>query len=268
MHDPHTQAFVIPYGWRTETFKNGTRWRYWIPFITIWHVDPEHGGSDDSCGWFRPPFTAWQREMVKNLAQDEAREPWFMQIDAKSNDDPVLCEYLVRGAFYLISRCLRNRGHWWLAAYPSECDRWAAEMTHNPNDNFRSTLCFRSGYHSNWYDPDIPNTPEQDKHWREEQARSFFGAILGKILRERRWWFQHPRWHFWHWKLQIHPLQTFKRWAFSRCCKCGKGFAWGYSPTTYSWNGIGPRWFKSEPDVFHADCDHPFDHHPKSVIMG
>ena len=49
MHDPLTQAFVIPYGWRNETFANGTKWRYWKPLITIWHKDPERGGSDDSC---------------------------------------------------------------------------------------------------------------------------------------------------------------------------------------------------------------------------
>lgn len=67
----------------------------------------------------------------------------------------------------------------------------------------------------------------------------------------------HPRWHIWHWSFQIHPLQTFKRWAFSRCSKCKKGFAWGYSPSSNSWVGTGPLWFRSERDVFHNDCTRP-----------
>lgn len=257
MHDPLTQAFVIPYGWRNETFANGTKWRYWKPLITIWHKDPERGGSDDSSGWSRPPQKPWMREMVKWLAHDEARSPWFFQVDAKSNDDPVLCESLLRGAFHLIGMCLRNRGHWWLAPSVKECQRWAAEWAHNPSDNFRSTLCFKSGHHSNWYREGDPNTPEEDLFWREEQAKSFFGAIMGQILRARRFWFQKPKWHVHHWQLQFHLADTFKRWAFSRCCKCGGRFAWGYSPTTYSWHGTGPRWFRSEPDVFHGDCDRP-----------
>lgn len=293
MHDPDTQAFVIPYGWRTERFKNGTKWRYWKPFITIWHHDPERHGNDDSCGWSRPNLNATTKEIVKNLAGDEAREPFFLALDAKSNDDPILCERMIFGAFMLLSLCMKNRGVLHRAVSVKEATRWAAELTYNAVDNFRSTLCFKSGYHSNWYKDGIPNTAEQDKFWREEQAKSFFGAIARYILRERRVWFQHPKWHVIHWKrrlnyakpinggdlvpgapmfeykywglplpvagwhLQIHPLQTFKRWAFSRCCKCGKGFAWGYSPTTYSWNGTGPRWFRSEPDVFHGDCDRP-----------
>jgi len=254
MHDPSTQAFVIPYGWRTETFKNGKKWRYWKPFITIWHEDPETDGSDDSCGYSRPKLTAEQRDICKNLARDEASEPWFMALDAKSNPDALQCEALLRGAFMLVSRCLENR-------YANkrglrkpvtieEATKWASIMTHNSIDNFRTSLCFKSGWHSNGDGSD-------DKRHREQNATGFFMAIMAYVLRERRPWYRHPKWHVWHWKLQVHVVQTFKRWAFSRCCKCGKRFAWGYSPTTNSWSGVGPRWFKGEPDVFHGDCDRP-----------
>lgn len=257
MHDPNTVAFVIPYGWKNEKFKNGSKWRYWKPLFTIWHRDPERRGNDDSCGWFTPPFNETQREICKILAQDEARDPWFMKTDQERNDDPVLCETLVRGAFHLVSRCLRNRGYCRLAATDSECARWSIGLVHNSSDNFRSSLCFRSGYHSNWYKDGVPNTEEQDRYFREQQAMSFFAAIMGKMLRERRPWFRHPRWHVWHWRVQFHLAQTFKRWAFSRCCKCGKRFSWGYCPGTNSWNSSGPRWFRSEVDVFHGDCRRP-----------
>lgn len=256
MHDPTTQAFVIRFPWFHTSKMGKTTYRYWEPFITIWHHDPEKGGSDDSCGWFTPPFKEWEKELVKFLAQDEARDPWFMAMKAKSNDDPVLCESLLRGAFMMVAMCLRNRGHWWLAATDKECQRWATEMTYNSIDNFCTSLCFLSGYHSNWYKEGIPNSEKDDLFWREQQASSFFGAILGRMKRERRFWFQKPRWHVWHWRFQVHPMQQFKRWAFSRCSKCGGRFNWGSSVGTNSWNGSGPSW-AGEKDVFHMDCSRP-----------
>jgi hypothetical protein len=57
----------------------------------------------------------------------------------------------------------------------------------------------------------------------------------------RPWW-RHPRFHLHHWKIQIHALQDFKRWAFSRCAGCGRRFSWGYAPVTGQWNSEGPRW--------------------------
>ena len=119
--------------------------------------------------------------------------------------------------------------------------------------NFRSTLCFKSGYHSNWYRDLEPNSAAEDQFWREQQALSFFSAILGYILRERRWWFHHPRYHFWHWRFQLHPLEAFKRWAFTRCNRCGGRFKYGETGVSSSWNSKGPRWFKSE-DLAHMDC--------------
>lgn len=254
MHDPHTQAFVIPYRYRWSTLGK-TPWRYWVPLFTIWHRDPERGGSDDSCGWFTPPFTEAQRDFIKQLAGDEARDPWFQSLSAERNPNPVECEVLVRGAFLLVSMCLVNR----CGARPvtlEEATRWAAEMTHNSIDNFRNSLSFKSGYHSNWYKEGVQNSPKQDEWWREEQARGFFGAVLGKILRERRPWYRHPRWHLHHWEIQNHLLQSFKRWAFTRCDKCGGRFAWGASGVSGSWNGTGPRWFKSE-QLSHMDCSSP-----------
>lgn len=56
------------------------------------------------------------------------------------------------------------------------------------------------------------------------------------------------------WKIQIQPLLAFKRWAFSRCCRCHKGFKWGESPVSHSWNGTGPLWFRSEQHIYHDAC--------------
>lgn len=264
MHDPLTVAFDIKYPWRKyrrsslpssgSPFMQEFNRTYRETFITIWHKDPERNGSDDSCGWFTPPFPEDVREICKSLAWDEAREPWFFALEAKTNQDPILCERLLFGAFIVVSRCLVNRGVIRRPVYVAEATRWAAEATHNGVDNFRNSLCFLSGYHSNWYNPPTPNSVADDKFWREEQAKSFFSGIAGWILRERRWWFQHPRWHVWHWQIKIEPLMSFKRWAFSRCAGCHKRFTWGYAPTSTSWNSDGPQWFKSEANVYHSDC--------------
>lgn len=45
----------------------------------------------------------------------------------------------------------------------------------------------------------------------------------------RRLW----RFHVHHWKLQIHPWQNFKRWAFERCAECGGRYSWGYAPVRH-----------------------------------
>ncbi len=294
MHDPCTQAFVIPWRYRWSTLGK-TPWRYWEPLITIWHVDPERGGSDDSCGWSRPPLSATTREIVKSLAGDEAGEPMLFALDARTNSDPIQCERFIFGSIMLMSRCLVNRGVIRRPVKVADAQRWAAEMTYNRVDSFLGTFCFKSGYHSNTYSRNeelgITNSKEEDHHWREDQARSFYSAIAGWIMRERRWWFQHPKWHVIHWKrrldrnkpigsiedrdaprfaykywgiplpivgwqIQIHPLQQFKRWAFSRCSRCGGRFHWGSSVGTNSWNSGGPSWH-GEKDVYHMDCDRP-----------
>lgn len=297
MHDPCTQICVIPLPWFHTSTMGKTKYRYWHPLITVWHVDPERGGGDDSCGWFRPRLTKEQQSIVKSLAGDEVRDPWFMSLSAKTNPNPIECENYIRGAFLLVSRCLENRyankGGLRKPVTLEEATKWAVILTHNSVDNFRTSLCFLSGWHGNWYKDGVPNTVEQDLWFREESAKGFFGAIMGYILRERRPWYKHPRWHVMHWKrkrdfskenpgwdagemrdwrekhpykywglpvpvvgwqIQIHPIQAFKRWAFSRCSICGKGFKYGESPCSGQWNGTGPRWFRSE-NVYHMNCD-------------
>ena len=97
--------------------------------------------------------------------------------------------------------------------------------------------------------PHYPDSPEH-KAWQPLRE----AITLHTSRRYRRWWHITPRWHVWHWRVQIRPVQTFKRWAFSRCATCGLRFSWGYAPVSPSWNGEGPRWFRGEPDVYHDEC--------------
>lgn len=78
-------------------------------------------------------------------------------------------------------------------------------------------------------------------------------CVFASYKREFKWrW--HPRWHFWHWRIQIHPTQQLKRWLFTRCSGCGLRFKWGASVISTSWYGTGPRWFRSERNVYHDKC--------------
>lgn len=247
MHDPCTVAFDI----RWPKFLSHSE--YGDQLLTIWHRDPEADGSDDSCGWFTPPFSQEVKDLCKSLAAAESREPWFAALDAKNNADPILCERLIFGAFMLMSKCLMNRGVIRRPVSVTQAQRWAAEATHNSVDNFRFSLCFKSGYHSNWYKDGVPNTTEQDLHWREDHARAFFSAIAGWILRDRRPWYKHPRWHVWHWRFQFHPWQKLKRRWWDKCSVCGKR---GFQPGTSamgSWDG---------DEIWHEACD---KNHPARV---
>lgn len=172
MHDPQTVAFEIRSPIRRKPdrfFPKGYR----PPLVTIWHVDPERDGSDDSCGWF------------------------------------------IRGRH--------------LAEKDRELARYLIE---NDHDNLRG-----------WF-------PDCDQQEAINRIRGVFAALRRS---ERPWW-KHPRWHFWHWKFQVHPWQTFRRWALSRCSGCGKRFPWGYSPVGFQWNSKPPRWFRGETDVYHQEC--------------
>lgn len=63
------------------------------------------------------------------------------------------------------------------------------------------------------------------------------------------------RWHVWHWRLQIHPWQHFRRWAFTRCTWCGGRSRKG-DPVNNSHQWDGPRgpWWRGERGLYHLDC--------------
>jgi len=241
MHDPMTQAFQICLWYRIGKLGNKP-WRYWVPIVTVWHVDPEKDGSDDSCGWSYPRCTKEQSDRLKTLAQDEAHDPWFQKEKGKRHHSPTEMETLARQAILLTARVLR------VNVTLEQATLWAVEMLNCSYDNIRGDFSFLAGWHS--------NNPNDTEDSRQYHAEGLFFTCARIILRNKRRWYQHPKYHFWHWKLQMHPLQAFKRWAFSRCQKCGGRFAWGYCPVSTSWDG-GPKWFRSERYIEHSDCGNP-----------
>lgn len=63
------------------------------------------------------------------------------------------------------------------------------------------------------------------------------------------------QWHVHHWKIQVQPLQQFRRWALTRCEWCGgrsrKGDLVNHSK---QWHREKTPWWKGERGLFHEDC--------------
>lgn len=280
MHDPMTMAFslVNPFRW---TYKPHPKYRsgehkpwcemthqeregcdplwplgYREPIGYIWHVDPERDGTDDSCGWFRPKLTAKQKARLFNLAWSEARDPHFFRIKDKRRHIGEAGSFAdieteARTMILLVARTIGVR------VSVDEATRWACEWFLESHDALGQSLCFQHGYHDNvrqYEHEESEQFAERKRESRQRYVARRYENIAELILRERRPWWRHPRWHVWHWRIQINAVLCFKRWAFSRCSACGGRFAWGESPVTNNWNSLGPRWFRSEPDVAHARC--------------
>ena len=238
MFDPQTVAFSIRAPW-FRRWPDGTR--YHPEMITIWHVDPCKDGSDDSCGFSYPKLTKKQRARLRDFAFDEGSNPYFLRAETRHwEGSPTDGETLYRALVLLAARALRIR------MSLEEATVFAIERVHNGGfEGAASAFCWVPGYHCNGSD-----SPDK----RREQLAGAMAGIARELLRRRRPWWRRPRWHVHHWRLQVIPLQSFKRWAFSRCAGCGKGFGWGYCPTSTSWDGTGPQWFRSERHVYHSEC--------------
>lgn len=248
-----TVAFDLKRPWPQRATRTG-HGRYWPTLVTIWHVDPERDGSDDSCGWF--PRARHGDPAVLVAIQDEFAFHWDADWGGwfTSAGLPRLSPLgITLGMFFQAARIVcRGRGdeHGWRRGrrFMRRHLFDILSFAENTTDSLHPFVTRRF---------DMPLTSTGPDPQREARIEEAAAIVYGCILRWRRPWYRHPRWHLHHWKIQIHPLQHFKRWAFSRCAGCGKRFTWGYAPTSYGWGGQGPRWFRGEPGVYHHDCRHP-----------
>lgn len=250
MHDPQTVAFEIRRPWPQRT-KDGMSRKlygrfYWPHFITIWHVDPERDGTDDSCGWFACARHGDRAVLAEIVREFKFHATWAGGWFDKHDGMPVRSNHAIAlDMFYVAARIVfrgRFDRHGWRGA--SRFMRRhlfdILQLAESPSDGLKES--FEQHYGPSPLD---------------ERLENFAGIVYGWILRAERPWYRHPKWHIWHWQLQIYPLQHFKRWAFSRCARCGRGFTWGYAPCSHSWDGDGPQWFRSERGVYHSDCANP-----------
>lgn len=247
MYDPSTVAHEIRYPWRAyRNPRNDFERKYRRSFITIWHVDPEDRRGmivrrgDDTCGWHTPPYPPEARDRIRKLGESQYSTIFAKQCrTAEGKDYARVCyQPSTYDAIYWTWRAIKHqetkRGVWQYDPSPTR-----AEIDHiyqldaNPVDNLRMSV---AGVKD------------------AETCADFFITVYSCYLRFHRPWWRHPRWHFWHWEFQVHPWQTFRRWAFTRCAGCGKRFAWGASPISHSWDSQPTSWFGSEVGLYHEDC--------------
>ncbi len=190
MHDSDTLAFEIRYPWRAYMCpRNDWEKTYRNSFITIWHRDPERDGTDDSCGWFKrarhgDPATL---EKIKNrFAFEWERETggWFRDGYPAFSPAGVLLNMFAVAVY-----C--HYGDW------GQSDRFMRRhlydillLAENPVDSMHPWITQKYG-------------PEK----KADRIEHCSHVVYGCILRWEQPWWRHPRWHVWHWKIQVHPWQ-------------------------------------------------------------
>lgn len=259
MHDPSTLAIEIKYPWKRKT----SHGEYRDSIVDIWHIDPCKDGSDDSCGWFmrarhgdqkvleriikRYEFD-WDRIFISENSGTIYHSGFFKP----SGDPHFSVQGIVLNLFFLAACEYFNadgRTNW------GKARKWMRKhlfdiliFAENPTDSLFDGITRKF---------EIGCGEVHDTRRRKERIERMAATTYGWILREERPWYKHPRWHVRHWEIKVLPLQAFKRWAFSRCYKCGKGFSWGYCPVSDGWGGEGPKWFRSEKGIYHSDYGNP-----------
>lgn len=268
MHDPSTLAFELKYPWRKYGRKGRSHFErtYRETFVSVWHVDPDLKGDDDSCGWFMRSRHG-KKEVLERIIKrfdfdwDRSFEHgggtyythlFFDKTAGLSCGYPAMSVAgITLNLFFsaAIEHFDDGREKWDRARKLAGkfMQKHLFEIllfSENPVDSLHVSIC-------NLYHGDVG--PER----RQERIEEFAQTVYGWILRATRPWYKHPRWHVHHWKIRVEPITLLKRYLFSRCQKCGKGFAWGYAPVSTCWDSDGPKWFRSEKYVEHSDCSNP-----------
>jgi hypothetical protein len=225
MHDPMTVAFEIRRPWPSK--KDRT---HYPSLVTIWHVDPETDGSDDSCGWSRPHLTDKDRKFIEEMVDWEERWPYYFA----QEPTPGTAVALVFSLFHAFAWRLERR------AMRANDLVTIFELAATEGDNVQRLFA-----------PDPEGTTQERRRY---DRRHTLSLMLRHYRRMRRPWYRHPRWHLYHWRLQWHFGQALHRYLFSRCCKCGRRFSWGYSPMSSSWDSKRARLFHGEEGVYHHEC--------------
>lgn len=232
MHDPRTVAFEIRYPWKKYGNRGQTEFErtYRSSFITIWHNDPESDGSDDSCGWFKlarhgNPTVLKKIKGLFAFDWDASYGGWFTEVGMPR----LSVQGIVVNMFFK-------------AAYAYFGDRRERAMRFIKS-NLPEILLFAENNTDSLHDS-ITNRYGSEP--RERRIEAHAAIIYGWVLRAERHWYQHPRWHIWHWSLQVHPWQQLRRRFWDKCCICGKrGFPKGESAMG-DWGGSR---------LWHASCD-------------
>lgn len=243
MHDPMTQI-------------------YSCRFFTLWHVDPERGpGGDDSCGWFKRAHHGDKSVLEK--IQKRFEEDWDrVYVTKEENHDSEDGEFRPE-TYFCGWFCPNGAPHYSVHGivlnlfftavgihfHSDGCTNWKRARTWMQANLF-DILMFAENSTDSLFDVitrkfEIGCGEEYTPATRAERIERIAAVIYGWILRREQKWWQHPRWHIHHWRLQIPLFHRLHRRLFIRCAECGKSFAWNETPIS-SWEGNR---------IWHQRCD-------------
>lgn len=170
MFDPETLIcdLAIPVGFNKK-----------ISFGTLWHKDPCTDGSDNSCGWPYCKLTENELLEIKKLARCDR----YVLTSIKEDKISIL------GTAYFIWKGIAHNFYKEtnkvsiFNAYKHISDlNYLILLTSNPFDNIIYSL------------KNIKT---------EEDLEKVYVLMLKLFKTHRRKWWQHPKWHFKHWKFYV-----------------------------------------------------------------
>lgn len=230
MHSPETVAFEIK-----NPFVKADKHGYRPSLITIWHIDPETDGSDDSCGWFmrcRHIDKALVEKVRRMFESQFKHNYWF---DAQG-----------RPRFSTMGIALEMYSHaaWEVFMWKNNgnpTNRARRQRDRFMRKHLAAILSFAENPVDSLYNS-INMTYGVEK--QEDRIEHFVSVVLSDIMRKIRPWYQHPKWHIHHWEIQFHPWQQLKRRYWDKCSVCGKR---GFKSTPFGdWSGTR---------LWHQECD-------------
>ncbi len=227
MHDPRTVAFEIP-NFFVRRKASGYRPR----LITIWHVDPETDGSDDSAGWFirlRHVDKELTRKVKKEFLFRFKHNHWFDKDGERKFSTSGVVLGMYREAAWQVFMHKHN----------GPTDKARKETEDFLRKHVVDILLFSENYEDSLYSSVNAGFKRKDM---EMISDNFVSIILPDIMRKIRPWYRHPKWNVKRWEIQFHPLQNLKRRYWDKCCICGKrGFKNGDAHSDWSgkrlWHG-------------------------------
>jgi len=258
MHDPYTVAFEILYPWeyprKLFNILLNRKYNYYHSLITIWHVDPEKDGSDDSCGWSRGRLTEEEKYFALKASRAysfifvwEQKPRKYVPKERKDMDEKYnekrnhVCYRQEQAAYPLFLdagytySCLYNLFFFFLweeqnrhyslkrRSFTKREKKWIEDLAYNSTDNLQMGFCSPESC----YEDVVVNTY---RCWK-------------KIHRP---WYKHPKWHIHHWRVQIHLWGNVRRKLFTKCEICNKRFPYRYCPVSNGWGSPKVKWYESE----------------------
>lgn len=125
-----------------------------------------------------------------------------------------------------------------------------------PKPRWSFRLPFFTAFGRGWYFPSLITV------WHREPGGHDSGEVCKHYHRAQDatgdWqyvWHRSWRFHVHHWKVQVHPLQAFRRWLLTRCEWCGGPSRKGdVVNVSHQWDGERGPWWLGERGLFHGDC--------------